>query len=63
MKPVGLPDSHIRFGVKPDNLKPVEFRDLFNESGYEKCPTMDVRQVRRSVTPAGFAEQFFKSNK
>lgn len=61
--PVPVAGDSIKFGVKPDYLKPVEFRNLFNENGYEKCPTMDVRQVRRSVTPAGFANAFFKANK
>lgn len=62
-KPVPLPPDKTKFSVKQDYLKSVEFRDLFNQEGYVKCPTMDTRQIRRSITPAGFANAFYKQNK
>lgn len=61
--PVPVAEDCIKFGVKQNHLKHVSFRDLFNEDGYERCPTMNIRQIRRSVTPAGFAQAFFKANR
>lgn len=56
-------NKHGKFAVKSDYLPEVEFRDLFNPDGYIKDLVMDKRQVRRSVTPRGFASAFFKANK
>lgn len=36
---------------------------LFGDGGYKMPPDMDRRQVKRSITPSGFAKAFFEANK
>lgn len=56
-------NKEIKFAVKSHYLPVVEIRGLFNLDAYIPDPKMDYRQIRRSVTPAGFANQFFKANR
>lgn len=60
---VDIPDDErIKFTTNSQRLKSVELATLFNPNGYHLAGDMDKRQVRRAITPSGFAYQFFKAN-
>ena len=54
--------SH-KFGIKADRLEQIDlYNPMFNPDGVVVPPGMDVRSVRRSITPPGFANAFFNAN-
>ncbi len=65
-KPIKLtPEEKVKFGKHLQTLPEYEEHNLFNPGGYEynyRCG-QDRRAVRRSITPAGFAQSFYEANK
>lgn len=67
-KPVKTPivitlEKKAKFATHSQDLHNVEIRSLFTPDAYVPDTEMDFRAIRRSVTPAGFAEAFFKANR
>lgn len=62
--PVEIPDDErVKFTTNSQRLKPVELATLFNPNGYHLPPYMEIRQIRRAITPKGFAHEFFLANR
>jgi hypothetical protein len=58
-------EEKIKFGTHSAPLLPLIKRDLFNPDGYDydvRCG-QNIRAVRRSITPPGFARAFYEANK
>lgn len=53
-----------KFAAHSQKLPPLPslHYPLFGEKGYKFPPDMDKRQIKRSITPAGFSKAFFKAN-
>lgn len=56
-------DERVKFTTNSQSLRHVEFQNLFNQNGYVRDYEMEVRQIKRALTPPGFAQQFFKANR
>ncbi len=52
-----------KFGVKAEKLGNLDlYNPLFNPQGYKLPEGTEYRSARRAITPAGFANAFYKAN-